>query len=310
MAEIINFRYPSNIGDDSYTFKRMLIRIYEATTLTEVGDALVTKLKEISKATVDLAKTDSTASLEGNIRAAVGSMASIKELNGKFITSISLPIPNELSDDQTHNYDQQTGFVGFVADKTGISALANEVVSRAANHMGAQKVMANPQYFQNYMGSGPRSFNFNFKFIPESYEEGQQIINIINIIKKYSSPDIQQDDIMMVAPNFFNIEFSNSVLQDTIRMKPCVLADIKVNYTATGVVDMMLDGMPKYITLSLTFKEIKASRQSDFIGVGVPSKDSNTNKVKKLNPRDSHTPINGNIANESTSSTESYHVYG
>ena len=126
---------------------------------------------------------------------------------------ITLPMPNNLQDDQRHNWSETdymsalTNVVSFGGTEAAPSTNApahssgsgmglrfnilgkiNEIASVASDALGVRKPMLNPGYFQNYTGSGLRNFNFSYDFIPKNSDEALQITKIVQAFKQYSSP--------------------------------------------------------------------------------------------------------------------------
>ena len=126
---------------------------------------------------------------------------------------ITLPMPNNLQDDQRHNWSETdymsalTNVVSFGGAEAAPSTNApthsassgmgmrfnilgkiNEIASVASDALGVRKPMLNPGYFQNYTGSGLRNFNFSYDFIPKNSDEALQITKIVQAFKQYSSP--------------------------------------------------------------------------------------------------------------------------
>ena len=140
-----------------------------------------------------------------------------KDYEEKVHCLITLPLPNDLSDNQTHQWsdttylDAITGILGSTMDSmqsTGdassgqapatsssrTSAIGDIVLSlqsglgAVTDMIGVRKPMINPGYFQNYERSVLRSFSFEYTFIPKSKEEARQICEIVRAFKQYSSP--------------------------------------------------------------------------------------------------------------------------
>ncbi len=274
MAAIKQIHFPDEIVTEKYKYRRMHISVYKAKNFDDLGNQMMKMARKTKDETSAICKevgdiTDDNGQEQDSkvtkiSKSVIKNLARISELNGESIWSIIIPIPNELADSQDHEYTQDTGLIAMASDMSGVSAIVNGIGAKAANAVGKQKVLANPGYFQNYQGSGPRDFNFSFKFIPNSAEEAKTIITIINLFKRYSSPSETAGGLALSAPNFFNISFDNPVLNDLIKMTPCVITNIAVNYASTGILETTFDGMPKYMTMTMGFKEIKALTQESW----------------------------------------------
>jgi len=99
----------------------------------------------------------------------------------------ALPLPNELNDSQSHQWETTKGAVGEIAGGMenaqfgvgSISRSASQVLGESAASKGFRKALINPGYFQNYNGTDPRTFTFTWDLIPTSPEEADSIVDII-----------------------------------------------------------------------------------------------------------------------------------
>jgi len=253
--------FPDAIMGKNFTDKRMYITIYKSENVETIAKHLKDIAKKDAKKLANSISVDK--SLKDNAKATFKTSNSIlnevKEFQGKEELIIALPIPNELSDQQSHDFSTDTGIVKDIADKVdSMNPLFSiqKAIGKIANNLSTPRVLANPGYFQNYTGSQPRSFTFSFKMIPNSRNEADKIIQIIKIIKKYSSPSLTADA-LMIAPHFFHFWFSNDTLQNLTGIRPCIITDVSTNYAGSGILEMTMDGMPKQIDLSITIKELR-----------------------------------------------------
>ena len=255
------YYYPNNIMTDEMVNKTV---IFMAMKGKSIGEA---KLSELEK----FKNGESKPSLDSVIGMAV------------------LPLTAAISDDQSHTWTESsylsaiTGASGGIAGKGGwkgflgkISKGVSSVLSFAddssgtigalADAMGVRKPLLNPGQFQNYSGSGLRSFSFDFTFIPESEKERDQVINIIKFFKRCSSPstpkwskETEDDSIssrmMMLAPMTWEVFVCNKTVNDLLSFHKCVCTKVSVKYGDSEKVAMFKDGMVKQITLGLSFSE-------------------------------------------------------
>ena len=256
------FHFPDAILDENFKEKRMHIAIYESKT----ASSIVKHLEDTAKkdyAKIKSAEEHAKPGLENGVEAAAKEtakiMQEIRNFHGVKQFDIILPIPNELSDSQTHSFSTDTGIVKDLADKANSMFplfSIQKAIGQIASTLGTRRVLANPGFFQNYTGSDPRSFSFSFKLIPNSKEEAETIMKVIKLIKKYSSPSITADAIM-IAPHFFHFYFSNTTLQNLTGIRPCVITDVSTNYAGSGILETTMDGMPRQINLSISMKELR-----------------------------------------------------
>lgn len=262
------YYYPNNIMTDEMVNKTV---IFMAMKGKSIGEA---KLSEFEK----FKKGESKPSLDSVIGMAV------------------LPLTAAISDDQSHTWTEGsylsaiTGmsnnmkgwskggdlvkgfkgkagiFFGGVSSVINFMGESSEKIGALTDAMGVRKPVLNPGQFQNYSGSGLRSFSFDFTFIPESEKERDQVINIIKFFKRCSSPstpkwsiDTEQDSVtsrmVMLAPMTWEVFVCNKTVNDLLSFHKCVCTKVSVKYGDSEKVAMFKDGMIKQITLGLSFSE-------------------------------------------------------
>lgn len=165
-------------------------------------------------------------------------------------SSVTLPYPISLSDNQNHNWENTEGIMSQLTnnilnasgeslsngggkddddgkgDKSGkkvkkgkgnkmaifkkVLGDGKKMYSAIANAAGVRKAVIDPGYFQNYNGSTPRSFTMAYTLVPQSQKEAQTIKDIILWFKQYSSPTFVPNSPLMGAPFIFNISFAGN----------------------------------------------------------------------------------------------------
>ena len=199
-------------------------------------------------------------------------------------SSVTLPYPISLSDNQNHNWENTEGIVsqatsnvlgasleslsskgGFVQKILGDN---KKMYAALMNSLGVRKAVIDPGYFQNYNGSTPRSFTMAYTLVPQSQKEAQTIKDIILWFKQYSSPTYISNNPLMGAPFIFNISFAgNQYISDMFKMDKCVLTGISVDYASDGSFMLYKDGFPKQIGLALNFAEVELKYAQDYAGL-------------------------------------------
>ena len=199
-------------------------------------------------------------------------------------SSVTLPYPISLSDNQNHNWENTEGIVsqatsnvlgasleslsskgGFVQKILGDN---KKMYGALMNSLGVRKAVVDPGYFQNYNGSTPRSFTMAYTLVPQSQKEAQTIKDIILWFKQYSSPTFISNSPLMGAPFVFNISFAgNQYISDMFKMDKCVLTGISVDYASDGSFMLYKDGFPKQIGLALNFAEVELKYAQDYAGL-------------------------------------------
>ena len=239
---VIDQYFPDMIRSEDFKFRKMTIGIYEIKPLGKTADEIQAKLTDAYDKIKEKEWKDAITTIT-------------EDFNGQIVKSITLPIPNELNDATNHQWNTQTGIGQALSDKVGgIGTIQESVLNRGANLLGANKVLVNPGYFQNYTGTEPRRFSFSFTLIPNNSEEAKRLVGIITTIKKYSSAT-KTFGLLLTAPHFFSITFGNEYLNKLTNIRPCVVSSIDVNYSSSGFMETTMDGMPKQMMLSITFLE-------------------------------------------------------
>ena len=235
-------------------------------------------------------------------------------------SSVTLPYPISLSDNQNHNWENTEGAIaqitnnilspagGGSSDPGGnggkggkggkqskiakakaftstflkkVLGDGKKVYGAAMDEFGVRKAIIDPGYFQNYNGSTPRSFTMAYTLVPQSQKEAQTIKDIILWFKQYSSPTFVPKSPLMGAPFIFNISFAgNQYISDMFKMDKCVLTGISVDYASDGAFMLYKDGFPKQIGLALNFAEVELKYAQDYAGL---SKDTTADKRNTLN---------------------------
>ena len=199
-------------------------------------------------------------------------------------SSVTLPYPISLSDNQNHNWENTEGLIsqvtGNVLGASGESLSGKggyvkkilgdgkKMYAALMNSLGVRKAVIDPGYFQNYNGSTPRSFTMAYTLVPQSQKEAQTIKDIILWFKQYSSPTFISNSPLMGAPFVFNISFAgNQYISDMFKMDKCVLTGISVDYASDGSFMLYKDGFPKQIGLALNFAEVELKYAQDYAGL-------------------------------------------
>jgi len=215
----------------------------------------------------------------------INNYMSVKGQGDNIVGTVFLPLPNELSESQSHSWSQQTGFIHDKVDnvlnggmhanasdsnlkkalKGGIGGLGNvgKAIGQAAS-VGFRKPLLDPGYFQNYTGSDTREFNFSWNLMPQSAAEAKTLIDIIIFFKKYSSPSTIANKVALLAPNYFVIEMDNQYINAMMHFGRYVISTVDVDYSDGNNMQTFGDGFPKIISFKITFKEMDMAVQDDY----------------------------------------------
>lgn len=145
------------------------------------------------------------------------------------------------------------------AAKTALT-VASLKSPETGNFMSIKSGLAvNPKKEQVFKGVDFRTFSFNYKFHPRSSDEAKNIIEIIKAFKLHMHPEFKDEfNFLYIYPSEFDIFYYTGGKENMNlhRHTSCVLSDMTVNYSPSGVFTAFPDGMPTQINITLTFKEL------------------------------------------------------
>lgn len=210
-----------------------------------------------------------------------------------FHAVFQLPIPNNLMENEAHNYSDgsfenapvvSTAYKAYGELRGGMDnavqagfQMKNEGTGfkRTSQSMPQMPVL-NPYLWQKYNGSGMKTFTFVFFFVPQSMQEAQNMMQIVYTLKKFSYPSKTipnesdgkplsgLDSMLITPPPKVLIKFNNPMLQKMINPGVCVIKNIGVTYQEGTTIGMTADGIPRFIELNLTLDEFNQRFQEDF----------------------------------------------
>lgn len=252
----INNHYPSTILDKSMQNRAIYLLVKNQENLGGAVDQLKTQLETTANNIVNTFKefTDTNFPSDSARQKGIGSRTK-KLQNLKTIYGVALPLPNELSDTQSHQWTTSQGFVGNklggMYDATGIDKMVGEVASGA----GFRKPLIDPGYFQDYKGTEPREFSFSWDLVPNNVEEAENIMTILYNLKKFTLPKTTINGLSMLSPYLFDLTIGNPRINAIMNMNNVVCKSMSINYSAEGTLQFFADGIPKYMKLEMTFAE-------------------------------------------------------
>lgn len=172
----------------------------------------------------------------------------------------------EILGDKTRGIDFKG--IGYQLGITAAAGMLNMSPS-AVTQMGQGKVF-NPNIELLYEAPAPRSFGFDFTFIPRNAAEAAVVNKIILEFKKWSSPAGDSGGAMYKVPQIWQCTYVSGGRTDVMnRFKPAALSGISVvanpnaNMHATYT-----DGMPIETAIKLTFMEVDVILREDHEAVG------------------------------------------
>lgn len=147
----------------------------------------------------------------------------------------------------------------FTTGAEGISALFLTDMRRRINFK-----VANPQKQPLFNGIQPRQFSFSHTFTPRSEKESSELENILKKMTASALPVADsQRDFFFGFPNEYQISFRGIGNHNIFpKISYCVCTDVTHNLSGQGM-NMLRDGMPVSVNMSLTFTEVDLRISSD-----------------------------------------------
>jgi hypothetical protein len=140
-----------------------------------------------------------------------------------------------------------TGAVGKVV--TGTKQASNIATGKITNNR--QELMFN--------GIDKRSFSFDFKMVPKSEEESENIKNIVNMFRFHAMPEFYAgSERTLISPSTFDIKYMHKNGEHTFlnRISTCVLESVSVKYGGDRT-QFFINTAPASTDITLQFKELE-----------------------------------------------------
>lgn len=158
-----------------------------------------------------------------------------------------------------------------------VGNISQAIISRAINAVSGSLGAAfnlsngatpNPHIAVNFNNVRLRTFNFSWKFSPNSQTESQELVDIINVLQKRSLPE--KKGVLLEYPSQCQLQIYPAPFGDLFKFKPCVIENISVNYAPTGIPSFFVDTqLPTEIDLSISLQEIVIRTASDYDTKGI-----------------------------------------
>jgi len=202
---------------------------------------------------------------------------SFQEVSRSWVGSIDLPIPNNLKESLSHDWQENNGQISQLINKgVGADTIVGKVLDTLSQSTGTRNITTNPDYVQMYRGTKPRNVSFEWILMPNNVKEAKTIFNLIRKFKAYSSGHPSASYAFLTAPYFCEITIRNKVMNDSLKLTDMVINNVSVNYSESGYMEMFYDGTPKAITLSLELTERRTKTVKDWMNT------SETQKYKQI----------------------------
>jgi hypothetical protein len=164
--------------------------------------------------------------------------------------------------------------VSGLSAATVVSRLATKFApTEVANAFNiAAGVTVNPNTRSTFRGVNLREYTFQFKFLPKSRKEAEDVEKIINLFRTFAYPETIEIGGVAAGykfPDLFKIDIKVQMGEgkETIvgnKLKHCYLRSINTNYNPSSMT-FHTDGKPVEIDLSLSFQEETTLSRKDIL---------------------------------------------
>lgn len=159
------------------------------------------------------------------------------------------------------------------------SLIANKVASDYVDAMWANKVITNPNTVTTFTSNGFRSYTYNFTLTPRSYEEAEQINDMIQAFRKFTYAGTESSStysFFLKYPPVWTIKYllGQELKENPYIARPftCYLQSFSSTYNATAGSSYYINGQPVDTQISMTFQETRVLYQGDIDNLqsGIP----------------------------------------
>lgn len=221
---------------------------------------------------------------------------------GNLITSIFLPIPGGISDQNQVSWGRgdmnalQQAAAQFAVDTItkgvegakqsateiaesitknvgDIKNLAASAMAGAASGLGGQLLtrqtglIINPNAELLFQGPSMRQFGFSFGMSARSSNEAQNITKIIRALKQGMSVRRSSSGLFLMSPHLFELKYlagSDRPNPHLNKFKMCAMTGLNVNYTPNQTFMAFENNMPVAYQLDMQFQEIEPIFDDDY----------------------------------------------
>lgn len=252
MADITNY-YPKNILEEEHKNRSIMIFVK--------SNSFTNNISEMKRVLDDIGKSETDTNSQTNTPSDIFEASATRSGKNKKINfvkteyGVALPLPNQLNENQNHEWSTSEGFIGKLLGAWTDIGGASSKLGELSQDGGFRKPLVNPGYFQDYRGTRPREFNFTWDFVPNNEQEARQIISIVYNLKKYTLPTSTVTGVGLLSPYMFDIVIGNKYINSLMNMNNVICTVMGLNYSADNSLQFFADGIPKYMTLNMTFAE-------------------------------------------------------
>jgi len=154
-----------------------------------------------------------------------------------------------------------------------IAAISGQAVGALGGNVSGSSIVAratgqvfNPNLELLFNGVNIRVFPFTFEFFPRNKDEGEEVRQILRLLKYSMVPSRGDQGIFIKAPYVFQLEYMKGSKPHPFlnRFQPMALTNMSVNYTGSNTYSTFYDGTPTHIRLELLFKELNPVYKDDY----------------------------------------------
>ena len=154
-----------------------------------------------------------------------------------------------------------------------VAAISGQAVGALGGNVSGSSIVAratgqvfNPNLELLFNGVNLRVFPFTFEFFPRNRDEGEEVRQILRLLKYSMVPSRGDQGIFIKAPYVFQLEYMKGSKPHPFlnRFQPMALTNMSVNYTGSNNYSTFYDGTPTHIRLELLFKELNPVYKDDY----------------------------------------------
>ena len=154
-----------------------------------------------------------------------------------------------------------------------VAAISGQAVGALGGNVSGSSIVAratgqvfNPNLELLFNGVNIRVFPFTFEFFPRNRDEGEEVRQILRLLKYSMVPSRGDQGIFIKAPYVFQLEYMKGRHPHPFlnRFQPMALTNMSVNYTGSNTYSTFYDGTPTHIRLELLFKELNPVYKDDY----------------------------------------------
>jgi len=139
------------------------------------------------------------------------------------------------------------------ATGAGVALMAGEI--KGDEYLRRSGFASNPNQYLAFQGVGLRSFNYSFKFLPQSETESQQVEHIIKTFRSRALPEMRPGSaIAMRAPGFVHLSMHG--VEGIPNLPALVLQSVNVTYNPSSASFFKHSNHPVEVDLSISLQEV------------------------------------------------------